>query len=84
MKNRRVGKFYVTDEMVEEESFVKVLAKIGFVPLRVEHLGVEGRYEYIGISPLFNEAKKGYRISTYDVVVNDLGDDVAVSVKEMD
>ena len=83
MKKRRIGKFYVSDELIKENSFAKLLAKMEFIPLRVEHLGYEGRFEYIGTSPLFNEHRDGMLLYEYDITVNDWSADLSVSVEKI-
>lgn len=61
IKDRRIGKFMVTIDLIEKsiESVAETLKLLEFVPLRVECLGWGGSYEYIGISPLFDEIDEG-------------------------
>lgn len=76
MKDRRIGQFQVSMDLIERspESVAKMLSLLEFVPLKVESQPWLDRFEYLGISPLFElvdigcEAVK-YTIA-YDLVKN--------------
>ena len=67
MKN--IGKFYVSKELNKESSFSKVLSLLRFVPLRVEYLAYRNAFEYIGLSPYF-ENSENCEPAEYGITVN--------------
>jgi hypothetical protein len=69
MKNRKLGKFYATYELIESEGASEVFAALQFVPLRAEALEYKKIYEYIGTSPLFSEVEEGAEIPEYRIVM---------------
>ncbi len=69
MRNLKTGKLYVSGEMVKEDELGKVLAKMEFVPLRVEYLYVEDRFEYTGNSPLFDNVEIGMLVPEYHIKI---------------
>jgi hypothetical protein len=83
MEYRRIGKFYVPISMTRQENFALILAKLQFVPLRVECLYYADKFEYIGTSPLFDEAERGILVPEYTVTVNEENEEVTVSVAKM-
>ena len=83
MEYRRIGKFYVPISMTRQENFASILAKMRFVPLRVECLYYAGKFEYIGTSPLFDEVEQATMTPEYTVTVNEENDDMTVSVAKM-
>lgn len=82
MKDRRIGKFYVDYDCVVEGDIKDTLAKMKFVPLRVEMLVEKMQFEYVGISPLFDNCKIGQTTPIYTILVNNLGHDISISVKK--
>jgi len=85
--NSRRGKFYVTLSVIEttEDEFRGILALLGFIPTRVEALYHEGAFEYIGISPLFDEVETGCLIPTYLIIIHkDDEDTLSVTVEKRD
>jgi hypothetical protein len=79
MKHRKMGKFYVSYEAVDSGRIAPALAKMQFVPFRVEALHYADRFEYVGTSPLFQEMDPATVIPEYDIIINDLGPDITVS-----
>lgn len=71
----KVGKFYITSNFLETpsgiESISNILSKMQFVPTKVDFLYNEEKFEYIGISPLFNERKLGMYIPEYVIDIVD-------------
>lgn len=78
---RRIGKFFVDFSIVERREIFPVLIKMEFVPMRVEALFFKRQFEYIGSSPFFDKLKEGVEVPLYDIIVNDLGSELKVSVK---
>lgn len=75
MKSRRIGKFYIDYHNImtdDNDSITKALIKLKFVPLRVEFLAYRNEFEYIGLSPQFNETPIGLEPPVYIITVNDL------------
>jgi len=68
---------------VESGEIAPTLAKMEFVPLRVECISHMDKFEFVGISKLFEYTKLGEMIPEYDVLVNDLGLDISVSVSKV-
>jgi hypothetical protein len=68
---RRIGKFYVTQEILRDpklfESHKAVFGKI--LPLHIEHQYYKQYAEYIGISELFEPIEVGQVIPLYNVYV---------------
>jgi len=62
---KRIGKIYISNDIVKEDIFPDVLAFIQFVPLRVEYLAYRDQFEYIGISPMFDEIPPFVESSIY-------------------
>ena len=67
MMKKRLGKFYVSTELVMTGDVLPVLTSMQFIPTRVEHLYHMGKFEYIGMSPIFPELGEGFMIPEYDV-----------------
>lgn len=69
----RVGKFYITSNFLETissiENISNILSQMKFVPTKVDYLYAEDRFEYIGISPMFNERKLGMYIPEYTIEI---------------
>jgi len=75
LKERRIGKFYVAQRAVYGASIPQVLARMQFVPLRVDMLADIPVYRYIGMSPMFDETIEGCagKHYTVDADINKLG-----------
>lgn len=68
---RRRGKFYIDQEFVFSDlEFNIVMSKMGFRPLRVEFLMDRNRFEYIGLSHLFEEKKEYAETPEYNIIIN--------------
>lgn len=69
MKDRRIGQFQVSMDLIERspESVAKMLSLLEFVPLKVESQPWCVRFEYIGISPLFEFVDLGCEAPEYTV-----------------
>ena len=71
----RQGKLYLPYDLVMGKGplaappFVSILAKLAFVPLRVELLAYSDTFEYVGYSPMFSALADGYQTPTYVIVV---------------
>jgi len=66
---KRIGKMNIPNNIVEEENFPDVLATMQFIPLRVEYLAYRDQFEYIGISPMFDELPLYLEPETYLLIV---------------
>ena len=68
---QRIGKFCVERECILDkcELAADAFAVMAFVPLRAELLGWQDRFEYIGISPLFDDISLGERVPEYEVAI---------------
>lgn len=80
-----IGKFYIDRRFVHEETeqVAKVLAILGFVPLRVECFFIEDKLEYQGISSKFDELPFGMIVPEYTLEITrdeETGDVVSVEV----
>jgi len=65
----RIGKMYISNDVVKEDIFPDVLAFIQFVPLRVEYLAHRNQFEYIGMSPMFDKIPPFAEPSIYSLEV---------------
>ena len=81
--SRRMGRFYIAYDIVMSEKVWPVLAKMKFVPLRVEFLATKNMFEYDGISPMFDPIELGQIIPVYDITVG-LEEEVTVSMRRTD
>lgn len=77
---KRIGKFYVRFDDLESGRIGPVLAKMLFVPYRVESILYANRVEFIGTSPLFREVTENLITPEYEIVVNDLAEEITVTV----
>ncbi len=68
--SKRLGKFYISKAAVEEKETPDILARMGFVPWRVEFLAHRNNFEYIGTSKLFDEHKIGYTVPEYQIIIS--------------
>ena len=76
----RVGKVYISKEVVYNEVFGDVLSHIKFIPLRVEYLAYRNCFEYIGSSVEFDEIPQGTELPVYKIEVKTDEDGVLESV----
>lgn len=71
MKERRFGKFYVSENFTEDADLFAILQEMKFIPYRVEYLAYELRFEYIGYSPLFEPLKELEATPFYNIKITD-------------
>ncbi len=76
----RIGKFKVSQNIIENEDAPRIFAAFGFVPMRVEHHYHNGTFEMIGLSHLFDEVDEGYVAPEYDVTIT-VHEDLSISVE---
>lgn len=71
--NNRIGKFWVSFELVdkEPEQLSKVLTMMGFVPVEVtaHYQYKNGELLYCGISPMFKENPQGCVSPLYNIIL---------------
>ena len=67
----QIGIFYVQRDMLGKPVLVKTLHSMQFIPTRVEYIFHQSAFEYVGISPLFDEVKDGDPVPAYDIEVTD-------------
>ena len=66
----KIGKFYISNkEMKDLESMVSLFSYLKFVPLRVELLAYNMKYELYGISKLFDDVPEGFNTPEYDIQI---------------
>jgi len=65
---KRLGKFYVSPEMIRNPALVEILKRLAFLPYRVEFLAHKDSFEYIGISKAFEELEAGSLPPEYEIV----------------
>lgn len=70
MKMRRMGKFYVPHEVLDEGKLCEILYKMRFVPYRVEFLAHIDQFEYIGTSPVFEDLEFGAKAPIYKILID--------------
>lgn len=67
---KRKGRFYISDGLIENEQLIEIFYHMKFIPLRVEYLFYQRAFEYIGISFLFEEVNTGEIIPEYEVIID--------------
>jgi hypothetical protein len=78
---KNIGKFYVTPDAVEHDNFPNALAKIKFVPLRVEFIYHKLVFEYIGYSEMFlDNNKKDFPPPEYNLSIHENSDNGQIDV----
>ena len=83
--DRRIGRFYVTEELIDSGDASKLFVRLDFVPLRAEALPYKGVYSYVGISPMFRVVAEGNKIPRYSIVcTGKWGSPLDISVSVMD
>jgi len=69
-KKDRMGTIIIDSKLVREyDEISKVLAKIKFVPVRVEHMWAGYHFEYTGVSKCFRLRDRGEVPPRYTLVV---------------
>ncbi len=79
----KIGKFYISFEMINNGKIASVLAKMEFIPTRVENIYHRQVFEYIGISSLFRDKGKGEMVPEYTVTINNSLGEFFVEVNEV-
>ena len=70
MQERRLGKFYVTEDFVKYGDVWPILKALEFIPWHVESRSYMPDFEYIGYSPLFEVCELGAMIPTYNMEIS--------------
>lgn len=69
--DKRVGKFYISDELIKT-NYNLVKSVLSYVlPVECTHHYYCNQFEYIAISPFFDEVEVGCRLNEYRVIIND-------------
>ena len=89
MNGRRVGRLLLNHQSVMTGEMIPALIEMQFIPLRVESLVQFDAFEYIGISPMFEEIPIGaiapeYEIAVEEVDGNDGSPETLVNVTRVD
>ncbi len=66
----RIGRFEVSQSLLESNELPEFLAWLRFVPLRAEYMYHRGVMEYHGLSPKFDEVNYGASAPTYSISVS--------------
>lgn len=66
---KRLGKFYISRQVIDGPEIPEVFKQLSFVPYRVELLADRDEFEYIGTSPAFEELEKGKSVPTYNIIL---------------
>ena len=66
---RRLGRIEIDELTLDSSLHLRqleaMLCKLRFVPTRVEYLWAKGKFEYVGLSPFFDELDDGSLCPTY-------------------
>ncbi len=67
MSNRKFGKFYLDGDTVTQDTYdtSQILIDLQFVPTRVEFIAHRNQFEYIGLSPAFEDVTVGMDVPEY-------------------
>ena len=77
---KRMGRFYVSKEMVESRDIFDVLSLMQFVPYRVEMRPYTDTFVYLGTSPLFDEQTERFELTPLYVVNFGVSDNDGFSI----
>jgi hypothetical protein len=68
---KRLAKFYIAGGSVRKNNglIAKVLAKISAIPVRVEHHFARDAFEYVALSPLFEEVEHGVELPEVELLI---------------
>ena len=69
MNKRKLGVMYIQESLFLSDGFAEALAKIEFVPAKVEMLYCSNLFEYIGYSPMFRELDEDERAPEYELLI---------------
>lgn len=78
---RRIGKFKIPRNMLEDPDTSVILAKMEFIPHHADMNGYEGEVIYTGISPMFDEVDIGAMIPMYIITCHKDDDNVINKVE---
>lgn len=69
MTRKNIGRFKVDGQILDQrvDKLAEVLAMMRFVPVRCEFLWAEGRFEMVGLSPLFKPVDFGRITPEYTI-----------------
>lgn len=67
----RIGKFFVNGKFIKEGGAQEVFGIMAFVPYKVEYLVYEDKFEYIGVSHLFNPLEEGGKVPVYRIEISE-------------
>ena len=85
MNKRKLGVMYIQESLFLSDGFAEALAKIEFVPVKVEMLYCSNLFEYIGYSPMFRELDYDERAPEYKLLITNVKSSViTVEVSEVD
>ena len=74
---RRIGKFVIAAKLMSHQTdlVAQVLARLHFVPFKVEHQSYKDGYEFTGVSPCFELLDEAAKIPKYvlEISVDDEG-----------
>lgn len=68
---RRLGRFYLDSDLVEQDFFAAKRILGNFVIMRCEYLYHRHAFEYVAASALFDCVERGDEIPEYEIVVDD-------------
>ena len=81
MNTRHIGKFYVSQVLNETDEWMRVLHLMNFAPIHVKFMSDTDSYEYIGVSPMFEEVSEGTPIPEYVVVLSEENNEISVTLR---
>ncbi len=67
---KRLGKFDVSDSIIDTPDFIEVLKRLKFVPYQVNQSTNSRSFEYLGTSIAFDLIEIGSVVPKYDIIVN--------------
>jgi hypothetical protein len=80
-----LGRFYIEKTLIENGEIADYLAKMQFVPIKVEFIPYKDQYEYIGLSPKFSLIEFGQEPPLYEVSIRieEDGDFIEVEIQQV-
>ena len=75
MKERRIGRFLISDELMQEYPEAVRLLWCGCIPVRVEHQWDRAVFECWAENPKFHPTIEGAECATYHVIVTHVRND---------
>lgn len=81
MNASRLGKFYISSQIVFADNAAEIFQALNFVPLRAELLAATDQFEYVGISDKFDLLSPGHIVPQYELATTaDEDDNLSVVV----